>query len=55
MTSTKARARERANARRIVEQQKARERRRAITLWTVAGVVLALIAAGLIGYGLMAS
>jgi protein-disulfide isomerase len=55
MTSTKTRARERANARRIVEEQKARERRRAITLWTVAGVVLALIAAGLIGYGMMAS
>jgi protein-disulfide isomerase len=55
VTNTKARARERANARRIVEQQKARERRRAITLWTVAGVVLALIAAGIIGYGMMAS
>lgn len=55
MSSTKTRARERANARRIVEQQKARDRRRAITLWTVAGVVLALIAAGLIGYGVMAS
>src|SRR5919112_6157695 len=55
MTSTEARARERANARRVVEQQKASARRRAITLWTVAGVVLALIAAGLIGYGMMAS
>jgi protein-disulfide isomerase len=55
MTSTKARARERANVRRIVEQQKARERRRAVTLWTTAGVVLALIAAGIIGYGIMAS
>jgi protein-disulfide isomerase len=55
MTSTKARARERANARRIVEEQKARERRRAVALWTTAGVVLALIAAGIIGYGIMAS
>jgi protein-disulfide isomerase len=55
MTSTKARARERANARRIVEQQRARERRRNVTLWTTVGVILALLAAGIIGYGVMAS
>jgi protein-disulfide isomerase len=55
MTSTKARARERANARRVVEQQRARERRRRVTLWTTVGVILALLAAGVIGYGIMAS
>jgi protein-disulfide isomerase len=48
-------ARERANARRIVEQQKARERRRKVTMWTTIGVVLVLIIAGGIGYGIMSS
>jgi protein-disulfide isomerase len=47
-------ARERANARRIVEQQRAAERRRRVTLWTTIGVVLVLVIAGLVGYGVMA-
>jgi protein-disulfide isomerase len=50
-----AQARERANARRIVEQQKARERRRKVTMWTTIGVVLVLLVAGGIGYGIMSS
>ena len=37
-------------ARRIVEQQKAAERRRKVTLWTTAGVVLVLVIAGLTGF-----
>jgi protein-disulfide isomerase len=47
-------ARERANARRIVEQQRAAERRRKVTLWTTIGVVLVLVISGLVGYGVMA-
>jgi protein-disulfide isomerase len=54
-TKKAAQARERANARRIVEQQKARDRRRRITMWTTIGVVLVLIVAGGIGYGIMSS
>ena len=45
---------ERAAARRIVEQQKAREKRRAVTLWTSVAVVAVLIIAGLIGWGVLA-
>jgi protein-disulfide isomerase len=37
-------------ARRIVEQQKAAEKRRKVTLWTSVAVVAVLIIAGLIGY-----
>jgi protein-disulfide isomerase len=42
--------RDHGNARRIVEQQKAAERRRRITVWTSVGVVLVLLLAGLIGF-----
>jgi protein-disulfide isomerase len=45
---------DRAAARRIVEQQKARERRRSVTLWTTVTVVAVLIIAGLIGWGVLA-
>lgn len=54
MTSA-SKSRERARARRIVEQQKARERRRRVTWWTTVGVVLVLVAAGVIGYGVLSS
>jgi protein-disulfide isomerase len=47
------RARERNNARRIVEQQKAAERRRRVTIWTSVAVVVVLVAAGLIGWGVL--
>jgi len=49
------RARDRADARRIVEQQKAAERRRRVTIWTSAAVVLVLVLAGLIGWRVLAS
>lgn len=44
------RDRERARAQRIVEQQKAAERRRKVTLWASVGVVAVLLIAGLVGY-----
>jgi protein-disulfide isomerase len=47
------RARDRNNARRIVEQQKAAERRRRVTIWTSIAVVVVLVAAGLIGWGVL--
>ena len=47
--------RDRSRARRIVEQQKAAERRRRITLWTTIGVVLVLVASGLVGWAVMAN
>jgi protein-disulfide isomerase len=47
------RARERTSARRIVEQQKAAERRRRVTIWTSIAVVVVLVAAGLIGWGVL--
>nr|WP_296073326.1 thioredoxin domain-containing protein [uncultured Actinoplanes sp.] len=43
-------ARDRANARRVVEQQKAAERRRRVTIWTSVAVVAVLVIAGLIGW-----
>lgn len=43
---------QRAAARRIVEQQKAADRRRAVTVWTSVAVVAVLLIAGLIGYGM---
>jgi protein-disulfide isomerase len=46
---------ERAAAKRIVEQQKAADRRRAVTLWTTVAVVAFLLIAGLIGWGVLAS
>jgi protein-disulfide isomerase len=45
------RDRDRAAARRIVEQQKAAARRRRVTIWTSVAVVLVLVAASLIGWG----
>jgi protein-disulfide isomerase len=48
-------ARERANARRIVEQQKAKDRRRRVTLWTSVAVALVLVIAGLIGWGTLSN
>jgi protein-disulfide isomerase len=47
-------ARDRANAKRIVEQQKAAERRRKVTMWTSIAVVVVLLAAGGIGWGVFA-
>ena len=46
--------RDRSRAKRIVEQQKAAERRRKVTLWTTIGVVLVLVAAGLTGWAVTA-
>ena len=46
--------RDRGRAKRIVEQQKAAERRRKVTLWTTIGVVAVLIIAGLTGWGVLA-
>jgi protein-disulfide isomerase len=48
-------AKERANAKRIVEQQKAAERRRRVTVWTSVAVVAVLLIAGLIGWGVLSS
>jgi protein-disulfide isomerase len=45
---------ERAQAKRVVQQQLAKERRRAVTLWTTVGVVAVLVIAGLIGWGVAA-
>ena len=47
--------RDRSRAQRIVEQQKAAERRRKVTLWTTIGVVLVLVAAGLTGWAISAN
>jgi protein-disulfide isomerase len=44
---------DRAAAKKVVMQQRARERRRAVTLWTSVAVVAVLLIAGLIGYGVM--
>jgi protein-disulfide isomerase len=43
-----------SKAKRIVAEQKARERRRAVTLWTSVAVVLVLVIAGMIGWSVMA-
>ena len=48
-------AKDRGAARRIVAQQKAREKRRAVTLWTSVAVVAVLVIAGLVGWGVLAS
>ena len=45
---------DRAQAKRIVQQQLAKERRRAVTLWTSVGVVAVLLIAGMIGWGVAA-
>lgn len=45
---------DRAKAKRIVQEQLARERRRRVTLWTSLGVVALLIVVGLIGWGVAA-
>jgi protein-disulfide isomerase len=49
------RGRDRSAAKRIVEQQKAAERRRRVTIWTSVGVVAVLLIAGLIGWGVIAN
>jgi protein-disulfide isomerase len=49
------RGRDRSAAKRIVEQQKAAERRRRVTIWTSVGVVAVLVIAGLIGWGVLAN
>ncbi|WP_127507916.1 DsbA family protein [Actinoplanes solisilvae] len=49
------RGRERAAARRIVEQQKAADRRRKVTIWTSIGVVMVLVLAGLVGFGVLSN
>jgi protein-disulfide isomerase len=46
--------RDRGRAKRIVEAQKAAERRRRITLWATIGVVLVLVIAGLTGWAVVA-
>jgi protein-disulfide isomerase len=46
--------RDRSKAKRVVQEQLARERRRQITLWTSVGVVAVLVIAGLIGWGIAA-
>src|SRR5690349_19107588 len=48
------RGRDRSAAKRIVEQQKAAERRRRVTVWTSVGVVAVLLIAGLVGWGVVA-
>ena len=53
MTSASKSRERRAQARRIVEQQKARERRRRVTLWSTIGVVVVLLVAGIVGYSVM--
>ena len=45
---------DRGKAKRIVEQQRAAERRRKVTLWTTIGVVAVLVIAGLVGWGVLA-
>jgi protein-disulfide isomerase len=47
--------RDRAKAKRIVQEQLARERRRRVTTWTSLGVVAVLIVVGLIGWSMAAS
>lgn len=54
MTNASKSRERRAQARRVVEQQKARERRRRVTLWTTIGVVMVLVIAGIVGYSVMA-
>ncbi|GIM95788.1 DsbA family protein [Paractinoplanes toevensis] len=46
--------RDRLAAKRIVEQQKAAERRRRVTIWTSVAVVAVLVFAGLIGWAVVA-
>jgi protein-disulfide isomerase len=46
--------RDRGKAKRIVEQQRAAERRRKVTLWTTIGVVAVLVIAGLVGWAVLA-
>ncbi len=45
---------QRAQAKRVVQEQLAKERRRRVTLWTSVGVVAVLVVVGLIGWGVAA-
>ncbi|AGL14810.1 thioredoxin domain-containing protein [Actinoplanes sp. N902-109] len=45
---------ERTQAKRIVQQQRAKERQRRITIWTSVAVVAVLVIAGLVGWGIAA-
>jgi protein-disulfide isomerase len=45
---------DRSRAKRVVQEQLARERRRQVTIWTSVGVVAVLVIAGLIGWGFAA-
>jgi protein-disulfide isomerase len=47
--------RDHSRAKRIVEAQRAAERRRKVTLWTTIAVVLVLVASGLVGWAVMAN
>jgi protein-disulfide isomerase len=47
--------RDRNRAKRVVEAQRAAERRRKVTLWTTIGVVAVLIVAGLTGWAVIAA
>ncbi|MFI7541561.1 DsbA family protein [Actinoplanes sp. NPDC049599] len=46
--------RDRAKAKRVVQEQLAKERRRRVTLWTSLGVVALLVIVGLFGWGMAA-
>jgi protein-disulfide isomerase len=46
--------RDRAKAKRVVQEQLAKEKRRRITIWTSVGVVALLVIVGLIGWGVAA-
>jgi protein-disulfide isomerase len=46
---------DRAQAKKIVQQQMAQERRRTVTLWTTVSVVVVLVVAGFVGWGVVAS
>ncbi|MFI5492913.1 DsbA family protein [Actinoplanes sp. NPDC051859] len=49
-----SKGKDRAQAKRIVQEQLAREKRRKVTLWTSVGVVFVLVMAGLIGWSVAA-
>ncbi|MEV4639328.1 thioredoxin domain-containing protein [Actinoplanes sp. NPDC049548] len=49
-----SKGKDRAQAKKVVQAQLAKERRRTVTLWTTVGVVAVLVIAGLIGWGVAA-